>query len=334
MGDDEIWLGGLFIEWCTFDFVTRTGRTIATMFLDEHRADVSPRARLFVERCAASPFRLTQVEAVDRGRGLTLLDLLDRGRRYHVRDRLGSEEMVLHDVVIARLVPDHEDWLIEGTPSRLQVHDKEPLLLELKRLRKRLSVEAPDASAAEQRMALSRNMLTYVVDRVMFPELPQLQTADGEPLDPASVVFAVVDPAGVTAALAADPAATGARAQAHFVSILGDKARFIRVDDIWDETLASDDDAGDADERDPALESEFFEAHYRKWLDEPVPALRGRTPREACAIKHLRRRLLTLVEGIENQAAMLLCFYAHHRRPPARSPARRENVCRRARREP
>lgn len=51
------------------------------------------------------------------------------------------------------------------------------------------------------------------------------------------------------------------------------------------------------------LQREYYEKHYREWLDIPVPALGHRTPREAAGVKKLRARLIALVEGIEVQAA-------------------------------
>ncbi|PHY08993.1 MAG: hypothetical protein CK533_12805 [Acidobacterium sp.] len=51
------------------------------------------------------------------------------------------------------------------------------------------------------------------------------------------------------------------------------------------------------------IQRDFYEKHYREWLDIPVPALGHRTPREAAGVKKLRARLVILVEGIEVQAA-------------------------------
>jgi hypothetical protein len=51
------------------------------------------------------------------------------------------------------------------------------------------------------------------------------------------------------------------------------------------------------------LQREYYEKHYREWLDIPVPALGHRTPREAAGVKKLRSKLIALVEGIEVQAA-------------------------------
>jgi hypothetical protein len=48
-----------------------------------------------------------------------------------------------------------------------------------------------------------------------------------------------------------------------------------------------------------ALVAEHYGRHYRAWVDEPVPALDGRTPREASKIPALRARLEDLIHGLE-----------------------------------
>ena len=42
---------------------------------------------------------------------------------------------------------------------------------------------------------------------------------------------------------------------------------------------------------------EYYENHYRKWLDEPVPALGNRTPRHAARLKTVRPKLVALAQG-------------------------------------
>jgi hypothetical protein len=52
-----------------------------------------------------------------------------------------------------------------------------------------------------------------------------------------------------------------------------------------------------------AVIGQFYEEHYRKWLDEPVPALDGRTPRAAAALKSAHPQLIALLKGMENLSA-------------------------------
>lgn len=44
---------------------------------------------------------------------------------------------------------------------------------------------------------------------------------------------------------------------------------------------------------------EYLERHYRSWVDTPLPALDGRTPRKAATLKTQRPRVVALVKSIE-----------------------------------
>jgi len=48
-----------------------------------------------------------------------------------------------------------------------------------------------------------------------------------------------------------------------------------------------------------ALVAQLYSRHYRAWVDEPVPALDGRTPREAAKLPALKPRVEELIRGIE-----------------------------------
>ncbi len=45
-----------------------------------------------------------------------------------------------------------------------------------------------------------------------------------------------------------------------------------------------------------------MDRHYRRWLDEPIPALRGSTPRQAAASRALRPVLIDLLRELENRS--------------------------------
>jgi len=47
----------------------------------------------------------------------------------------------------------------------------------------------------------------------------------------------------------------------------------------------------------------FYEKHYRGWVDEPLPALRGQTPREAAQSKTGRPRVVALLKDMESLSA-------------------------------
>jgi hypothetical protein len=53
----------------------------------------------------------------------------------------------------------------------------------------------------------------------------------------------------------------------------------------------------------PEVEAEalkqFYDRHYRRWLDEPIPALGGRTPRHAVRLKSQRTKVIDLLKQLE-----------------------------------
>jgi SEC-C motif-containing protein len=47
----------------------------------------------------------------------------------------------------------------------------------------------------------------------------------------------------------------------------------------------------------------YYEEHYRGWVNTPLPALRGRTPRDAARSKTARPRVIALLKDMESHAA-------------------------------
>ncbi len=98
------------------------------------------------------------------------------------------------------------------------------------------------------------------------------------------------------------------RAQQYFGAIARDALQFVAIDvSSLDEVRRRAEARPPAPEIDPAIagpiERRYMEAHYRAWMDEPVPALGNRTPRAAASEKYWRPKVLDLIKGIENQAA-------------------------------
>jgi hypothetical protein len=52
-----------------------------------------------------------------------------------------------------------------------------------------------------------------------------------------------------------------------------------------------------------AITREWKDAHYRKWLDEEIPALDNQTPRHAVTLSTLRPRVIDLLKELENSEA-------------------------------
>jgi hypothetical protein len=92
-------------------------------------------------------------------------------------------------------------------------------------------------------------------------------------------------------------------------SLLGDAVRFraISYEDI-DQALKRGpaQSAKTISEIPPDVKAEvlgkLYEEHYRKWLDEPVPALGNRTPRHAARLITVRPKLIALLKDLESRS--------------------------------
>jgi yecA family protein len=95
---------GGFITYCLLDAARAGGGTIAEMFLAQRGEHLPRREREYLERLAGTRMGLYEVAVVDRGRGLTLVDLWN-GDRIEVRERLLTYDVLPASVVAVRTFP-------------------------------------------------------------------------------------------------------------------------------------------------------------------------------------------------------------------------------------
>jgi hypothetical protein len=99
------------------------------------------------------------------------------------------------------------------------------------------------------------------------------------------------------------------RARDWLSTLLGDAARFrtISYEDVGQAMKRAPAPGGkNKSEIPPEVQAEvlgkFYDDHYRKWLDEPVPALGDRTPRQAARLKTIRPKLIALLKDLESRS--------------------------------
>lgn len=137
-----------FIEWLWLDHQLHTRQTFAEYALAKHAADLGPGSRRFLRACADAPLRLLQIAKVEPGR-VHVRDAIDRGPIVVVTEHAGSEQLVRHDVLAARIARYGNEWQFEGMNLRFGVDDKRWVAAQVRRMRKAFAREVPKNADAE-----------------------------------------------------------------------------------------------------------------------------------------------------------------------------------------
>ncbi|MGH9370796.1 MAG: SEC-C domain-containing protein [Vicinamibacterales bacterium] len=175
--------------WFLFDWDADGQGTAADLFLEDPHAQLSVAERQFLGRLSRANLRLYEVEGVDRGRGVRLLDLWT-GVRLFVIERTATSRIVTWDLLGARVAPDGIGGnVFEGGLYLFPAEAKARVVTHFRRLFRRHQRKYPhdDSGAFFRRHGMVFNHLW--LDLVAFPEPPQLVTAEGDPLIFCRAVF-------------------------------------------------------------------------------------------------------------------------------------------------
>ncbi|HET7932425.1 MAG TPA: hypothetical protein VFL63_13680 [Rhodanobacteraceae bacterium] len=355
------------------------GVTPTQAWLEHKERRLAPVVQQYLECCLEQPFSFYEVERCEPGRGMTLCDLLT-GERHEVCERTASQGLHAHDVIFAQLASADGVTLLEATcPVALPTGDKVPIIELRKSMRKagvRHGASAPRIGAEQLREwePELRELYLSLSERVLYPTLPTMVTADGEAMEFHKLTYSIDvpqhafdalkhldvraddpealdagtqrDPDGAVRRATIDMARPGQDRQASSVSlwgtiqidghrltaevnsrecaervkdtiaeVLGAHATF-RADEVQtvEQALAKAREQPSRPSPQPsddpemqAMLAEHLERHYAEWLDAPLPALDGCSPRETA----------TNPDGREQVAAMLQEAEGHNIGLPA-----------------
>jgi hypothetical protein len=188
-----------------YDEDVEGGKSIAEVFLERARRDLSGGVRRYIERMCSSSVGLYEVMAVERDQGLDLRDM-HTGRRIWVRERQGTHGIHRFNVMLLRLRWDTEDVaVLDGAMAGFTPFQAQHLM--------RLLAQRWDAARetdAEMNLAhfLKRSgppvINQFFIDQVLCPQEPKLVTIDGDPIEFCDVIFDLRDERRLRAALSAD----------------------------------------------------------------------------------------------------------------------------------
>jgi len=323
--------------WSLYDVEVEPDACLVDLFLRRKSRTLTSSQREYLEGMRAARMRLFEVVRVHPDEGFDLRDLLD-GTTVHVAERLGTTQIVQWDVIAGRVRRSPGTPTFEGGLYLYPRDAKALMLRDLRRIRR----EAPSEDAFWRALPLwfhwrwveltlmrrAPAIVTVEGDPVnLTRSLFKVIDAErlGHALDAATDLerdgdsWIWIEPA--THRLLGTFRLDGTRLSVETLSRSRDRRACQLVTALaagaidYEGTAISDptssayaadsgdDEIADADAEAAALVKDFYERHYREWIDTPVPALNGRTPRQAAADGRSRPRLVELLKLMENSAA-------------------------------
>src|SRR4029078_6987303 len=149
--------------------------------LQEEHANLSPAERQFMRRLCDAHLRLYEVECVERGLGVHLLDLWT-SEASSVIEREATDRIVTWDLLGARVSPDGTGGnVFEGGLYVYPAEVKDAIIRHFRRLQRRHHRKQPFDTLST---FFRRHVAVYHhcwLQLVAYPDPPQLVTAEGDP---------------------------------------------------------------------------------------------------------------------------------------------------------
>jgi hypothetical protein len=335
-------------SWFVFDFDYDGGRRMVEIFIDSEARQLSSGELNYLRGMRGSHLRLYEILDVKSDQGFEVRDLWDE-RRFYVRERAGTRQIVAWDLVVARIgLGETGEKVFETLPYVFSAAQKEDLLRRLRKAHRIFTREYRGKNLAEFFKTMAPVFHKLWLEHVALPPRPKIVTGDGEPFVFARVIFDLLDreaairfladrddivdhgdgsyawlePAGAFQRSAGTMALEEKRvvfettsqkraekARDELPALLGSTLRFraISYGDV-EQAIKRAPRTAKPKEPDISVEAqhkilgEYYENHYRKWLDEPVPALGNRTPRHAAKLKTVRPKLIALLKDFESHS--------------------------------
>ena len=180
--------------WFLLDWDAGESDAVIDLFLDESEVQLTAAERDYLERLSQASLRLYEVESVEPGVGVHLVDLWTNTRLF-VREKTATREMVDWDLIGARVAPDGMGGnVFEGGLYLYPVETRNDVLRHFRRLYRRHHRRFPldDAGAFFQKHGVVFHHLWLSL--VAFPEPPEVVTSDGDPLVFCRSVFDTEEP--------------------------------------------------------------------------------------------------------------------------------------------
>ncbi|MGB6522041.1 MAG: SEC-C metal-binding domain-containing protein [Candidatus Cybelea sp.] len=314
-------------------------RNVCDEFLQRKWQTLTPAERRYLEAMRKTHLGLYEVESVVRDEGLGVTDCLS-GERLDIRERLFTHQAVPHEIVALRLMSEPDGTLVIDGPglAGFQHADKDALVAQLRRLGSGAAEQHTPAIVrywALQILTRVTRFTTTTGDPTMFCTL-RFEVLDAPALRAALAAIRTFQDEGdgryawvrgreriVHAHLRLDgnllivetlSERRAAAARSLIEQRCGAAVAFRRMERKTPEdavaahraTSKLEPGGKDADELPADVQAAILaplqERHYREWTDVPLPALSGKTPREATRFRLLRAVLVGLLKDFSAES--------------------------------
>jgi hypothetical protein len=322
IGDDPDALDEAMDDPLVLDAVLFEGGAFAE-FLEIRGSLLPDDERLLAEQWASTERSLFEVEQVQRGQGVTVRDVRT-GDTHEVRERTASHQLKPGHLVCARVVPTGDTMQFFGGVEPVALHERDALidLLDMEPEPVELVAQLSRRFAPPTMTNTEGDPLAICEATAQVGDPAGIETALDENYDRAdgdepSRWFEHVTTHGMsriraTLVLDGDTLRVETNSEKRMDRVL---ATLIRMDPamrVLDDSrrpvrdaaeLAEQLPAGGEDVLDPddpqvaAALAEFIREYEAKWLDEPIPALDGHTPRQAADDPTRRGDLIKLLDS-------------------------------------
>jgi hypothetical protein len=269
----------------------------------------TPRAREYLQAIRTTPPTLYEVWDVAFGEWIEVRDRLREEPPRRLVEHSGSQVLQRWDCFVTRVVHPRDEVMLTGGVLSFTRSVADEIEKLVKRAAGRRKRDLADG-------LFLQGWLKGLLEAARRP-LPELANTDGDPLLPSTTRLPIADGAAMEIERRMDSLAGRERmdrALAMLRPALGaligpgltsheDVAHALRQPPSSHHSRRTRVPEPSPD-LDPAAIAEAFnrikEAHYRRTLDEPVPMLSNRTPRECARSKQGRRKLANWIKEIEN----------------------------------